>query len=119
MENLQVDSPVDGEQDKNFYYATQWSLIRSRFRQHRLASISLIILVLLYLFAIFSDFLAPYSSTQRFSKYNFAAPTSIHIYDSEDGLSTPFVYEQKKILDIKSIFDIQYFSDKKIVYIPS
>ena len=26
---------------------------------------------------------------------------------------------EKRILDIKNIFDIQYFSDKKIVYIPS
>ena len=117
MENLQADSSMNDEQDKNFYYATQWSLIRSRFRQHRLALVSLFILALLYLFAIFSDFLAPYSSTQRFSKYNFAAPTSIHIYDPEEGLLRPFVYGQKKILD-KKTFAWKYEPDlTKKIYI--
>ena len=96
MGNFPNSSSVINEENNNFYYATQWSLIRLRFRQHRLASISLIFLCLLYLFAIFSDFLVPYSSTQRFSKYNFSAPTSIHIYDSEACFSSPFVYGQKK-----------------------
>ena len=117
MGSFSNSSSVINEEDKNFYYATQWSLIRSRFRQHRLASISLIFLGLLYLFAIFSDFLVPYSSTQRFSKYNFSAPTSIHIYDSEAGFSSPFVYGQKKILD-KKTFSWKYEPDlTKKVYI--
>ena len=36
--------------------------------------------------------------------------------DIDDELSG---ITEKKILDIKNIFDIQYFCDKKIVYIPS
>ena len=36
--------------------------------------------------------------------------------DIDDELSG---IAEKRILDIKNIFDIQYFSDKKIVYIPS
>ena len=115
MLKTSVGSSASDEQDKNFYYATQWSLIRSRFLQHRLASFSLILLVFLYLIAAFSDFIAPYSSTQRFSKYNFSSPTSIHIYDSKEGLSRPFVYGQKKILD-KKTFAWKYEPDtsKKI-----
>ncbi len=103
-----------GEKDKGYYYATQWELIKAKFIQHKLAKYSLFLLVILYLSAIFSDFLAPYSSTNRFSKYNLSAPSSIHIYDSEKGLQAPFVYGKQKKLD-KKTFSWIYIEDKTTI----
>ena len=59
-------------------------------------------------------------SKGRFNNYSFhdiengiIALKGGDIDDELNGIS------EKKILDIKNIFDIQYFYDKKIVYIPS
>ena len=55
---------VPGEKEDKFYYATQWSLIWWRFKKHKLAMIASFGLALLYLIAVFADFVAPYSATQ-------------------------------------------------------
>jgi len=59
-------------------------------------------------------------SKGRFNNYSFhdiengiIALKGGNIDDELNGIS------EKKILDIKNIFDIQYFYDKKIVYVPS
>ena len=59
-------------------------------------------------------------SKGRFNNYSFhdiengiIALKGGDINDELNGIS------EKKILDIKNIFDIQYFCDKKIVYVPS
>ncbi len=59
-------------------------------------------------------------SKGRFNNYSFhdiengiIALKGGNIDDELNGIS------EKKILDIKNIFDIQYFCDKKIVYVPS
>jgi len=59
-------------------------------------------------------------SKDRFNNYSFhdiengiIALKGGDIDDELNGIS------EKKILDIKNIFDIQYFCDKKIVYVPS
>lgn len=59
-------------------------------------------------------------SKGRFNNYSFhdiengiIALKGGDIDDELNGVS------EKKILDIKNIFDIQYFCDKKIVYVPS
>ena len=47
---------------QNVAAAGQWKLIWWRFRQHKLALISGVIIALIYLAAIFAEFLAPVSS---------------------------------------------------------
>lgn len=43
---------------------SQWKLMRMRFARHKLAKISLVLLALLYLMAIFADFIAPYDPAE-------------------------------------------------------
>ena len=52
--------------DEEFYYASQWELMWWRFRQHKLAYISAILLGVLYLIAIFAEFFMPYDAWNRF-----------------------------------------------------
>ena len=73
------------------YYANQWQLMWWRFRRHKMALLSIFLLLLLYLIAAFADFVAPYDATQRFRRYQQAPPTQIHWFD-ENGLRRPFVY---------------------------
>ncbi|MBE2237985.1 MAG: ABC transporter permease [Caldilineaceae bacterium] len=84
--------------DERFYYANPWQLILWRFRRHRLAMLSLVLLVLLYLGAIFAEFVSPYSATWRAQGLQMMPPTSIHIFH-EGSLHRPFVYGLEKTLD--------------------
>lgn len=81
------------------YYASQWTLMRWKFSKHKLAIVALWILVVAYLCAIFADFVAPYSTDERFANYQNAPPQQIHFYVPGEGLQRPFVYAMKRTLD--------------------
>ncbi len=84
--------------DERFYYATQWQLIRWRFQRHKVAMVALILLVTLYLTAIFCEFLSPYTATSRFEGLQMAPPSRVHIVH-EGSLMRPFIYGLTKTLD--------------------
>ncbi|UFN48114.1 ABC transporter permease [Roseomonas sp. OT10] len=87
--------------------ATQLQLIWWRFRRHKLAMVSLVVVVLFYLVAALADFLAttdPHASDARTS---YIAPQPIHLF--EDGAFRPHV------LGLKGVRDPRTF---KIVYTP-
>lgn len=100
-----VDGPAipdiggtDSAVDEEVYYASQWRLIWWRFRRHRMALISGVLLIGLYLVALFADFIAPYSVTTRFRGMQQAPPSQIHFMD-ENGLRGPFVYGREREID--------------------
>ena len=80
-------------------YASQYQLMRHRFKKHKLAVISLGVLGLLYVTSVFADFFAPYEKNYRLPGAQFSTPTRIHIYQPGYGLSRPFVYAMTKVLD--------------------
>lgn len=57
--------------------AGQWQLMVWRFRRHKLAVVSLVIVVLLYLVAAFAEFLAPYGPDVTRPQYTYAPPQGI------------------------------------------
>ncbi len=61
--------------------ASQWQLIWWRFRRHKLALISAVVVIFIYLVALFVEFLAPYDPEQSNSKYPFAPPQALHLFD--------------------------------------
>ncbi len=80
--------------------ANPWKLIWWRFRRHRLALISLVLLVLLYLSAIFAEFVSPYTATSHAEGMQMMPPTKVHmIHDGQ--LQRPFIYALEKTLDQK------------------
>jgi len=64
---------------------SQWQLIRLGFARHKLAVISLNVLVLLYLLAIFAEFFAPQLSTDRNLDFQYCPPQLIR-WSWSDGL---------------------------------
>lgn len=65
---------------------TQFQLIWTAFKAHRLAMLSLFVLIFLYLIAAFAEFLAPNNPHDVNARYTYAPPQSIHWIDrSEDG----------------------------------
>jgi peptide/nickel transport system permease protein len=83
---------------ERFYYASQWQLILWRFRRHRLAVLSLVLLIVLYGLATFAEFFSPYLATSRFTGLQMMPPTRIHIFH-EGKLHRPFIYAPQRSLD--------------------
>ncbi|WP_334174435.1 ABC transporter permease [Pseudoxanthobacter sp.] len=78
-------------EQERFYQASQWSIIWMRFRRHRLALWSGVVLVLFYLCVPFAGFIAPYGQGERDNQHLYAPPQGIHLF--HDGRFVgPFVY---------------------------
>lgn len=84
---------------EQYLYASQWKLIWWRFKKHKLALVGMIILVILYLSAVFADFITPYDPTLRLVGFEDAPPTPIHFYSKDGGFQRPFVYRLKREVD--------------------
>jgi len=108
-----VDERLEAGSER-FYYANPWQLIMWRFRRHRLAMISLVLLVTLYLSAILAPFVSPYLATTRFEGMQMMPPTRIHMIH-EDRLMRPFIYSLTKTLDTET-FRYTFTEDTSQVY---
>jgi peptide/nickel transport system permease protein len=88
-----------GAEAEKVYIASYWQLMWWRFLKHRLAVVSAVIVLLLYLVAAFCEFVAPYNPEESFVKYKLAPPSRIHIMDVQGNVHGPFVYKIKRDRD--------------------
>lgn len=63
--------------------ASQWRLMWWRFRRNKLAIAGAILLILIYLTAIFAPFLAPVSTGYYNPTYIYAPPQRLHVFDRD------------------------------------
>ena len=91
IDDLDIED-ITSEEEK-VYVASYWQLMWWRFRKHKMAIISVIILILFYFVALFPGFVGPYDPEQYFAKYKLAPPSDVHIIDAEGQLHRPFVYK--------------------------
>lgn len=89
------------EEKERYYQATQWQLIRWKFRKHSLAQVALVVLGILYVTAIFSEFVSPYGPNTRLENYLDTPPSHIHIF-ADGQLQWPFIYKVESALDMKT-----------------
>ena len=117
----EVAPPVDGEieeresveaedggvvsqpQKEEIYVASQWQLMWWKFRRHKMAMISVVLLVLLYSITIFCDFLAPYDPHRYDVVYAYAPPQVPHFLDSEGFHFPPYVYGYESTRDPETL----------------
>ena len=66
--------------------ASQWKLIWWKFRKHKLAMIGTVVTILIYIVALFAEFLAPYDPDTNFSQYTYAPPQIPRVVDFSDGV---------------------------------
>ncbi len=95
--------------------ASQWQLIRWRFTQHKLAMASGLIIVFLYILAIFPQFFAPYASDDRNFRTAYMPPQSIHFFGDEGFSLRPFVYGISKKVDFVTTRTI-YSENRNKIY---
>jgi len=63
-----------------------WALVWRKFRRHRLAMVSAVVVIFIYLVAIFAEFLAPFPTDQTSVRHTFAPPQPLALFvTDEDG----------------------------------
>ena len=98
----------------DYYLASQWQLMLRKLRKHRLAQVSFVILAILYIGAIFGDFIAPYGLEEFDAVYKDCDPTAVH-YQYDGKFVGPYVFAITKHID-KKTFTITYEEDTTEYY---
>ena len=82
------------EQDRaeEWYVASQYRLMWRRLTRHRLAIFGGVVLAVLYLVAIFCEFVAPYDPSTKNTDLLTAPPQRIHFFGQGSFSPRPFVY---------------------------
>jgi peptide/nickel transport system permease protein len=90
--------PAEHAEEQSLYTANSWQLMWWRFRQHKLALVSLYFLAFAYLIAIFAEIVAPYDPHSIERMQTFVPPQAVHIFH-EGRFVWPFVYELERTRD--------------------
>ncbi|MCU0520104.1 MAG: ABC transporter permease [Anaerolineae bacterium] len=86
-----------------------------KFRRHKLAMASGVILIIFYVVAIFAEFVAPYDPEAYFASFKLAPPTPVRIFDTEGKLRPPFIYRRDRYRDEETL-RYSYIDDISVRY---
>ena len=100
--------------EERFFAASQWELMWRKFRKHKLALVSLGVLILLYAVALTYEFWAPYGAFTEQGLINMR-PTRIHWFSEEGQFAGPFVYGIEQVVDMETFSRIPV-ENKELVY---
>jgi|SoiMethySBSTD1v2_1073268.scaffolds.fasta_scaffold00117_81 peptide/nickel transport system permease protein len=89
------------EQEK-IYLASQWRLMALKFRRHRIAVVSAIVLALMYASILVVEFLSPYQQATRNVQHIYVPPQPVHLFHKGEFIG-PFVYALDYKLDMKNL----------------
>ena len=99
--------------------ASQWQLMRWRFLKHRLAVISLVIIIGFYLVALFAEFIAPFNAfdpNQTAERYKYLHPQGIAFQGVRPGVygltssRDPETLRLSYVADTSKWYPIQFFT---------
>src|SRR5512147_3248466 len=86
------------EKEARAYIASQWTLMWWRFRRHKLALFSAVVLLFIYLLVMpFAEFFAPFPPDQTSTQLIYAPPQTLILFD-ESGFN-PHVFGYKSEID--------------------
>src|SRR5512137_2450984 len=73
------------EQEAQIMVASQWKLIWWKFRKHKLAMYSAVVVVAIYTVALFAEFFEPFPTDLYAANYTYAPPQALRLIDSSSG----------------------------------
>ncbi len=109
-----VLAPGKAGAEERYYYASQWELIRWRFSRHKMAVFSLVVLIILYILAIFAEFFSPYTVDTRFDGFQQAPPSKLHWIKPGGGFG-PYIFSVKRELD-QETFRFKFIEDTSQIF---
>ena len=86
-------------------------MIWLRFKKHKIAVLSLVLLLILYVVSIFAEFFTPYDIEKRFPGFENAEPSIIYLFDENNEYLGFHFYEFKKTVD-RETFEVKFIEDK-------
>ncbi|WP_449254534.1 ABC transporter permease [Bosea sp. (in: a-proteobacteria)] len=89
-------------EQERVYLASQWQLMWWKFRKHRLAVISAVVIFVIYAMAAFAEFLAPYHYSTRNTDFIRAPGQQVRLFH-EGAFVGPFVYPYKLHLNMENL----------------
>src|SRR5829696_8219991 len=99
-----------GAESEEFYRASSWKLMWWKFRRHKVAVASALILLAFYLMVPFVEVIAPYNQTKRNGDFLYAPPQGVSLF--HDGhFVGPFVYPYKFTFNLET-FKRDYVIDR-------
>src|SRR5215217_1433264 len=99
QEEAPARAPDHGEAE--IYVASQWKLVWWRFRKHRLAVVGTVIVLIIYMIALFAEFFAPFTPGAFDADYTYAPPQRLHFFD-DDGFGL-YVYGYRSNLNEETL----------------
>jgi peptide/nickel transport system permease protein len=88
--------------EERIYVASQTRLMWWKFRRHKMAVASVVLVIILYLGAIFAEFVAPYDPNETDTKFLFVPPRAVRFWGPDGPSLRPFVYGLKVHVDDES-----------------
>jgi peptide/nickel transport system permease protein len=106
---IDTDTPLITEAETRVAVATQRQLIWWRFKKHKLAVVSAVIVLAFYMVSAFADFLSYSEPFDTLAARSYIPPQPIHWFDA-DGHFHPQVYALKGKRDLRT-FKLSYAPD--------
>ena len=89
-------------EQERFYLASQWRLMWWKFKRHRVAVISAVVLLLMYASTLVTEILVPYNLHTRHTDFVYAPPQTVR-WVHNGRFAGPFVYKLDKSLDMETL----------------
>jgi peptide/nickel transport system permease protein len=86
---------------KDIAVAGQWRLFWLKFKKHKIALVSLVVICLMYLVAAFADFIAPLDPNATNARFTYAPPQGLSLF--HEGSFMPHVDQLKMTLNTQSM----------------
>lgn len=100
---MTLDAPVAGEEESKIKVLSVRQLMWLRFKRNRLAVLGAVVLLVLYLMALFAPFIAPYDTRTTHGSHPAAPPVLPRLVDAQGQWHwPPFVYEVQSAVDPKT-----------------
>ena len=97
------------------YAGNQWYIIWCSFKQNKLAFVSGILLLVVYLIALLAEFFAPTLPTTVSESNINCPPTAVHVVDKVGNWHPPFVYKYEQVVDQKTL-QRKYVENTNVIY---
>jgi peptide/nickel transport system permease protein len=103
-------------EQERVYLASQWQLMWWKFRKHKLAVVSGVLILIIYGMVVICEWLAPYHYTTRNTDFIRAPRQEVHLFHEGNFLG-PFVYPYTQRLNMENLkreYDVDTSRPQKI-----